>query len=96
MWGPAIIGFGSLQQTYESGREVLMPAAAFSPRKANMTYYIDGQFPGAKALFDRLGKHRTSVACLYVNRLDDVDLDVLREIIARDFADPALGSHADR
>jgi hypothetical protein len=86
MWGSSIIGFGSIHYVYESGREGDMPAAAFSPRKANMTFYIDGKFEGAEALFSKLGKHRKTVACLYVNKLDDIDLEVLREIIARDYA----------
>ena len=86
MWGPSIIGFGSIHYVYDSGREGDMPAAGFSPRKANMTFYIDGEFEGAEELLARLGKHKKSVACLYVNKLDDVDLDVLHEIIARDFA----------
>ena len=94
MWGPSIIGFGSLHYVYESGREGDMPAAGFSPRKANMTFYVGNEFEGAAALFSKLGKHKKSVACLYVNKLDDVDLDVLREIIARQFAkDCATGSH---
>ena len=59
-----------------------MLAAAFSPRKANITFYVDGRFPGGCVLVERLGKHRKTVSCLYVNRLDDVDMDVLREIIA--------------
>jgi hypothetical protein len=86
MWGPAIIGFGSIHYVYETGREGDMPAAGFSPRKANMTFYINHDFEGAEALYARLGKHKKSVACLYVNKLDDVDLDVLREIIARQYA----------
>ena len=84
MWGPSIIGFGTLHYKYDSGREGIMPLAGFSPRKANMTFYIDGKFQGAHSLFDRLGKHKRSVACLYINKLEDVDLEVLREIIARD------------
>lgn len=85
MWGPSIIGFGKIHYVYESGREGDMPAAAFSPRKANMTFYVDGKFEGAEELYARLGKHKKSVACLYINKLDDVDLGVLREIIARDY-----------
>ncbi|MBT8078769.1 MAG: DUF1801 domain-containing protein [Gammaproteobacteria bacterium] len=85
MWGPSIIGFGSLHYAYESGREGIMPAAAFSPRKANMTFYVGDKFEGAKALYARLGKHKKSVACLYVNKLDDVDLEVLREIVTNDY-----------
>lgn len=86
MWGPSIVGFGTLDYAYESGREGKMPAAAFSPRKANMTFYVGDGFEGADELYARLGKHKKSVACLYINKLDDVDLEVLREIIARDFA----------
>ncbi len=86
MWGPSIIGFGTHHYKYESGREGTVPAAGFSPRKANMTFYISDKFEGAEALFANLGKHKKSVACLYINKLDDVDLEVLREIIARDFS----------
>lgn len=96
MWGPSIIGFGSLRQVYASGREVEMPAAGFSPGKASMTFYVGDQFPGAKALYEKLGKYKKSVACLYINKLDDIDLDVLREIVACEFEDPALGEHAPR
>ncbi len=85
MWGPSIIGFGSYHYVYETGREGIMPAAGFSPRKANMTFYVDNKFEGAKELFAKLGKYKKSVACLYINKLDDVDLDVLTEIIARDY-----------
>lgn len=86
MWGPSIVGFGSHHYVYETGREGDMPAAGFSPRKANMTFYVGNQFEGAEVLFARLGKHKKSVACLYVNKLDDVELEVLREIIAREYA----------
>jgi len=85
MWGPSIIGFGSHHYVYETGREGDMPAAAFSPRKAYMTFYVDDKFEGAEKLYAKLGKHKKSVACLYINKLDDVDLDVLYEIIAREY-----------
>lgn len=85
MWGPSIIGFGSLHYKYESGREGDMPAAGFSPRKASMTFYVEGKFEGAEALFARLGKHKRSLACLYINKLDDVDLGILSEIITREY-----------
>lgn len=85
LWGPSIIGFGSIHYVYETGREGDMPAAAFSPRKGYLTFYVGDEFEGAEALYARLGKHKKSVACLYVNKLDDVDLDVLREIIARQY-----------
>ena len=83
MWGPSIIGFGSRHYMYETGREGNAPVACFSPRKANMTFYVGDKFKGAEALYAKLGKHKKSVACLYINKLDDVDLDVLREVITR-------------
>ncbi len=86
MWGPSIVGFGERHYAYGSGREGIMPAAGFSPRKANMTFYVGKKFKGAEALYAKLGKHKKSVACLYINKLDDVDLDVLREIVTRDFS----------
>jgi hypothetical protein len=85
MWGPSIVGFGLLHYVYGTGRKGVMPAAGFSPGKANMTFYVGNEFEGAAELYAKLGKHRKSVACLYVNKLEDVDLDVLREIIARQY-----------
>ena len=85
MWGPAIIGFGSLHYVYATGREGDMPAAGFSPRKASMTFYVVGKFDGAENLFARLGKYKRSHVCLYINKLDDVDLAVLKEILAREY-----------
>ncbi len=85
MWGPSIIGFGERDYETAAGRKGTMPAAGFSPRKANMTLYVGDKFKGAEALYAKLGKHKKSVACLYINKFDDVDLDVLREIVAGDF-----------
>jgi hypothetical protein len=85
MWGPSIIGFGSLHYVYDTGREGDMPAAGFSPRKASMTFYVEGKFDGAENLFSRLGKYKRSLVCLYINKLDDVDLTVLNEILAREY-----------
>jgi Domain of unknown function (DU1801) len=85
MWGPSIIGFGSHRYAYDTGREGVMPAAAFSPRKAYLTFYVDNKFEGAEELYAKLGKHKKSVACLYINKLDDVDVDVLHEIITREY-----------
>lgn len=82
MWGPSIVGFGALHYVYESGREGDMPRAGFSPRSASHTFYLKLDAPGAPELLKKLGKHRTSVACLYVNTLADIDLNVLRELIA--------------
>lgn len=86
LWGTSIIGFGTHHYVYDSGREGDTPAAGFSPRKANMTFYVGNDFEGADDLFARLGKHKKSVACIYINKLDDVDLEILRQIVAREFA----------
>ena len=86
MWGPSIIGFGTHAYMYSTGRKGNGPAACFSPRKKNMTFYVGEKFEGAKALYASLGKHKKSVACLYINKLDDVDLGVLNEIITRQYA----------
>ncbi len=85
MWGPSIIGFGSYHYKYESGREGDAPRAGFSPRGAALTVYCMPGFPAERELLDRLGPHKTSVSCLYIKRLEDVDQDVLREIVERTY-----------
>jgi hypothetical protein len=79
MWGPAIIGFGEVTTQYANSSEGRMLRMGFSPRKANLALYIGHD----KSLLARLGKHKTSVACLYINKLADIDLEVLRKLIAR-------------
>lgn len=81
MWGPSIIGFGQYHYVYDSGRKGDAPAVGFSPRKANLTLYVLSDHPDQADLLARLGKHRTSVACLYINKLSDVDLDVLEQLV---------------
>src|SRR3954467_12158573 len=84
MWGPSIVGFGSYHYRYESGRTGDAPLAAFSPRKANLVVYLVGGFEDHDArLLEQLGPHTTGKACLYLKRLDDVDLDALRQLIER-------------
>ena len=86
MWGPSIIGYGSYDYKWASGAAGTMCRAGFSPRKAAMTIYLMGNYcdrqDEADALFARLGKHRTGKSCLYINRLADVDLDVLEQLVA--------------
>jgi hypothetical protein len=86
MWGPSIIGYGSYDYKYNSGHEGTMARAGFSPRKAAMTLYLMGiyaeQQAEADALFARLGKHTIGKACLYIKRLDAVDLAVLERLVA--------------
>ena len=81
MWGPSIIGFGRYAYTYDSGRSGEFMLTGFSPRKANLVFYI---LPGYRDLSEhlaRLGKHKTGKSCLYINRLADIDLSVLEEMI---------------
>ena len=86
LWGPSIIGYGSYHYKYDSGREGTMCRAGFSPRKAAMTVYLMGTYVDCKAesdaLFARLGKHKTGKSCLYINKLADVNLDVLEQLVA--------------
>ena len=86
MWGTSIVGFGSYHYTYASGREGDWPVVGFSPRKRNLTLYIMDGFDTYNALLARLGKHKTGKACLYISRLADVDLDVLRDLIKQSIA----------
>ena len=85
MWGPSIIGFGQCHYRYESGREGDMPRIGFSPRKAQLVLYLANDFAGRDALVARLGKHSTSKACLYINKLADVDLAVLEALMVESF-----------
>jgi len=81
MWGPSIVGFGSYHYKYESGREGDSPIMGFSPRKQNITLYILSDFERHQGLMKKLGKHSTGKACLYIKRLSDVDVDVLKELM---------------
>ena len=83
MWGPSIIGFGSYHYRYDSGREGDMPLTGFSPRSRSLSLYIMSGFDNYDELLGKLGKHRTGASCLYINKLADVDMDVLRELVAQ-------------
>lgn len=89
MWGPAIIGFGEYHYTYESGREGDFMRTGFSPRKQNMVVYIMPGYTDFDPILDRLGKHKKGKSCLYINKLADVDLDVLEELIQAGLDDMA-------
>ena len=82
MWGTGIVGFGSVRLRYASGRELDWPATAFSPRKAATVVYLMDGFEERHDLLARLGPHSTGKSCLNLRRLADVDLAVLRELIA--------------
>lgn len=87
MWGANIVGFGRYHYRYASGREGDWFLVGFSPRKQNLTIYLSSGFERFGALLERLGKHATSTgACIYVKRLSDLDLPVLRELVERSVA----------
>lgn len=81
MWGASIVGYGRYHYRYDSGREGDFLATGFSPRKANLSIYIMPGYRDYGAILERLGKHKTGVSCLYVNKLADIDLAVLEELI---------------
>lgn len=83
MWGPTIVGFGKYHYKYASGHEGDMALTGFSPRKQALTVYMTTGFDEFDDLVARLGKHKVSKACLYINKLADIDQDVLREMIKR-------------
>jgi hypothetical protein len=85
MWGTSIVGFGMFHSKSErSSQEGDWPLAAFSPRKQSLTLYFDG-FENCATLLEKLGKHKTSKACLYINKLADVDQAVLKELVGQSF-----------
>jgi len=83
MWGPSIVGFGSVHYKYDSGREGDTPLIAFSPRKAAHVLYGVTGFDGAGKLLAKLGKHTTGKGCLYIKKLADVDATALSILIAK-------------
>ena len=91
MWGPSIIGYGVYETTYASGRDVTWLRTGFSPRKAKHSLYLMGGYCDAEAgerrdaLLDKLGKYTTGKSCLYINKLADVDMDVLEQLIRNDW-----------
>ena len=92
MWGPTIIGYGEYNTTYDSGRAVHWMRAGFSPRKARLSLYLMGGYcdeltgKHRDEMLARLGKHSTGKSCLYVNKLADIDLAVLEDMLAADWA----------
>lgn len=87
MWGPSIIGYGRYHYKYESGREGEFMMTGFSPRKANQVIYIMPGYTDHSAILDRIGKYKIGKSCLYINKLADIELDVLRELIIAGFED---------
>lgn len=81
MWGPSIVGYGRYHYRYPTGREGDFLATGFAPRQAAFSVYIMPGYADFGPILQRLGKHRTGKSCLYINKLADVDLDVLGELI---------------
>jgi len=85
MWGPSIAGFGKYHYKYESGREGDFFISGFSPRKQNLTIYIMPGFKKYEELMKKLGKYKTGKSCLYIKRLEDVDMKILKELVSSSF-----------
>jgi hypothetical protein len=85
MWGASIVGFGSYHYKYESGHEGDMCIIGFSPRKNNIAIYGMGGEERNKDLLAALGKHKTGKGCLYINKLSDVNVDILKNIFKASF-----------
>jgi len=81
MWGPSLIGYGRYHYKYDSGREGDFLMTGFSPRKANLVMYIMPGYRDMDEKLARLGKHKLGKSCLYINKLADIDMDVLQEIV---------------
>lgn len=88
LWGTSIVGYGQYHYKSErSSQEGDWPLVGFSPRKANLTIYAMPQIKNYAELLSKLGKHKTSVACIYINKLSDIDADVLGKIIEESLAE---------
>ncbi len=81
MWGGSLVGYGSYDYKYASGREGTWFICGFSPRAQNITIYIMPGFSGFKKLMNKLGKYKTGKSCLYIKKLEDIDQNVLKDLI---------------
>lgn len=81
MWGPSIIGFGSYHYKYASGYEGDAPLVGFSPRKAKISLYLAYESEEREKLLEGFGKHTKSKACIYINKVADIDTNVLKKLI---------------
>ena len=81
MWGDSIIGFGKYHYKYASGREGDWMRIGFSPRKQNLTLYIMDGFEKYSELLESLGKYKTGKSCLYIKKMQDIDINILKELV---------------
>lgn len=86
LWGPSIVGYGRYHYKYDSGRQGDMLLTGFSPRKTSLTLYVMHGFNDQRSLLQKLGKHKIGKSCLYVNKLEDIDMAVLKDIVEKDMA----------
>lgn len=86
MWGPAIVGFGSYHYKYDSGREGDAPLIGFSSRANAISLYLSSKFENRDELLSKFGKHKSSKACIYVQKLEDIDQDILNEMVKKSLA----------
>jgi len=87
MWGTAIVGFGAYHYIYESGHEGDAPLVGFSPRANAISLYLSGNFNNREQLLQQFGKHKTGKACIYIKKLSDVNLEILRTMISNSVDD---------
>lgn len=83
MWGSSIIGFGSYHYKYPTGHEGDAPLVGFSPRKAKISLYFATGDTEREKILERFGKHTTGKACVYINKIDDINVEVLKELITQ-------------
>lgn len=86
MWGPSIIGFGAYHYKYASGHEGDAPLVGFSPRKAKISLYFTPSDSQREELLERFGKYTSGKACVYINKVADIDVEVLKELITQSVA----------
>lgn len=96
MWGASIIGFCDVHLKYESGRELDWFQIGFSPRKANLTLYISMELHKHSELMKQLGKYKTGKGCLYINKLVDVNEDILKQLIEESFKAKVKATSGDK
>ncbi len=87
MWDDTIIGFGSYHYKYKTGREGDWPVTGFPPRKQNLSIYIMLGFSNYQDMMNKLGKYKTGRSCLYVNKLEDIDMKILKQLLAESITD---------
>ena len=87
MWGPSMVGYGSIRYSYESGRSGEMPLAGFAIRGRDLVVYLSPYADGQKALLSKLGKHSMGKSCLYFRQLADLDKSVLKQLVIHSIAD---------